>query len=290
MFAIGLSSCSKEIDEALFAAYKQAGIPHMELSADAEELSELDLQAVRTWADRYGIDLWSMHLPFSPFYFLDPSDVEKGDVTLAYFRQFIRKGTAIGIRRFVVHPSAEPIEETDRHARMECAKRTLAVLADFAAQFNAVIAVENLPRTCLGRDSKDILELLSAHDALRVCYDTNHLLGEDAVHFIEAVGDKIITTHVSDYDFLNERHWLPGEGKVDWQEILQALQKAGYTGPWLYELGFKAPKTVNRERDLTCEDFVRNANELFAGESPTVHSTPVAGLKGWNESKSVYRF
>lgn len=281
MFTIGLSSCSKELNEALFASFKEAGITHMELSLHAEELSELDFQAVRDLADRYGITLWTMHLPFSPFYFLDPSDREKADVTPEYFRWCIRKGVQIGIRRFVVHPSAEPIDEADRPARMQCAKKTLAVLADFALQYDAVIAVENLPRTCLGRDSKDILELLSAHEALRVCYDTNHLLSEDAVSFIEAVGDKIITTHVSDYDFLNERHWLPGEGKVNWQEILLSLQKVGYTGPWLYELGFEAPNTLIRERDLTCADFAKNAQELFAGKQPTVHSVPVQNLKGW---------
>ncbi|MBE6812186.1 MAG: sugar phosphate isomerase/epimerase [Ruminococcaceae bacterium] len=281
MFSVGLSSCSKELNEKLFADYRSAGITHMELSADAQDLAELDFNEVRESADRYGITLWSMHIPFSPFFFLDPSDTEKQEVTLAYFRWCIKKGVGIGVHTFVVHPSAEPIEETDRARRLETAKQTLASLADFAKQFDAVIAVENLPRTCLGRDSKDILELLSAHPDLRCCYDTNHLLSEDAVEFIHAVGDKIITTHVSDYDFLNERHWLPGEGKVDWQKILSALREVGYKGPWLYELGFAAPASIKREHRLTCADFARNAQELFAGQEPTVFGTPVAGLKAW---------
>ncbi len=281
MFSIGLSSCGKELEEKLFADYKEAGITHMELSADAEILEELDFDKVKALADKHGIVLWSMHIPFSPFYFLDPSDPEKQETTLAYFRWCIKKGAAIGIRNFVVHPSAEPIAEHDRSRRMETAKQTLAVLADFATQYGAVIAVENLPRTCLGRDSKDILALLSAHPALRCCYDTNHLLSEDAIDFIHAVGDKIITTHVSDYDFLNERHWLPGEGKVEWQRILSALKEVGYMGPWLYELGFAAPASVVRVRDLTCADFAKNAAELFAGTQPTVHGTPVDGLRAW---------
>lgn len=281
MFSIGLSSCSKEHNEALFAAYKAAGITHMELSLHAEELSELDFVQMQIYADIYGIKLWSMHLPFSPFYFLDPSDPEKKDVTLAYFCRCIQKGVQIGIKNFVVHPSAEPIAESNRVRRMATAKESFAFLAEFTARYDAVIAIENLPRTCLGRDSKDLLDLLSAHPALRCCYDTNHLLSENAVDFIHAVGDKIITTHVSDYDFLNERHWLPGEGKVNWQEILRALQEVGYQGPWLYEVSFAAPNTVVRNRDLTCEDFANNAKELFADKQPTVLSTPVAGLKGW---------
>ena len=281
MFSIGLSSCGKELEEKLFADYKEAGITHMELSADAEILEELDFDKVKALADKHGIVLWSMHIPFSPFFFLDPSDPEKQEVTLAYFRWCIRKGAGIGIRNFVVHPSAEPIDETDRAQRLETAKQSFAALAEYAKQFEAVIAVENLPRTCLGRDSRDIVELLSAHPDLRCCYDTNHLLSENAADFIRAVGDKIITTHVSDYDFLNERHWLPGEGKVNWQEIISALREVGFKGPWLYELGFHAPSSVTRERCLTCADFARNANELLAGKAPTVIGTPVEGLKAW---------
>ena len=80
------------------------------------------------------------------------------------------------------------------------------------------------------------------------------------------MGDKIITTHISDYDFVDEKHWLPGEGKINWQELYKALLDIGYKGPWLYELGFKAPNTISRERDLTCEDFANNAKEIFDGK------------------------
>ena len=82
----------------------------------------------------------------------------------------------------------------------------MAKLADFANKFGAVICVEDLPRTCLGRDSSDINELVSAQPDLRVCFDTNHMLSEDVCAFIKDVGDKIVTVHVSDYDYLNERH------------------------------------------------------------------------------------
>lgn len=280
-YSIGLSTCSKNPDRAFFAACKEAGIDCVELSQNAEDFAELDFAAVKKYADEYGVTLQSMHIPFAPFYFLDPSDEEKQNVTLAYFYWCIQKGADIGIRTFVVHPSAEPIAEDDRAHRLQIAKQTLAQLADFAARHDAVIAVENLPRTCLGRDSKDILALLEAHPALRCCYDTNHLLSEDAVDFIHAVGDKIVTTHVSDYDFLNERHWLPGEGKVDWTCILQALDEVGYKGAWLYEVSFTSPKTIVRAADLNCVDIAENARALFENRTLPMLGCPVEGLKGW---------
>ena len=52
---------------------------------------------------------------------------------------------------------------------------------------------------------------------------------------------------------------------MDWPTLTQLLKNAGYGGVWLYEVGFKAPRSRPRSRDLTCEDFVRNAREIFGG-------------------------
>lgn len=278
---IGLSTNGKTIDEALFQGYRDAGIDAMEISTTYDKYADLDYPQIEAWAKKYGITLWSFHLPFGPFEEIDLSRPDLWEKSLAYFETLIQKATAIGIRLFIVHPSGEPIAEEDRPARLHCAKRSLAELAEIAAAYDAVIAVENLPRTCLGRNSQEMLELVNAHPALRVCFDTNHLLGEDPVAFIQKVGKHFITLHVSDYDFLNERHWVPGEGKLDWQALLSALEAVGYNGPWLYEVSFTAPASITRPRDLNCEDFARNARELFAGESLTVLGKPVDGLTGW---------
>jgi sugar phosphate isomerase/epimerase len=80
----------------------------------------------------------------------------------------------------------------------------------------------------------------------------------------------MITSHVSDYDFVDERHLLPGEGKVDFEKLLSDLFENGYVGGWLYEVGFGASPRIERERDLTPADFKRNALELFSGDTPTV--------------------
>ena len=47
----------------------------------------------------------------------------------------------------------------------------------------------------------------------------------------------VATTHLSDYDGVDERHWLPGQGVVPWKQVFLGLQKAGYRGPYLFELG-----------------------------------------------------
>ena len=137
----------------------------------------------------------------------------------------------------------EIIESTKN--QVEYSEESLNSLAEIVSNYGGVIAVENLPRTCLGKNSAEILDLISANDKLKVCFDTNHLLVDTNLNFMEKLGDKIVTLHVSDYDFVNERHWLPGEGKNDWQGILEALKEINYDGIWLYEINMFRPLTTN---------------------------------------------
>lgn len=282
MYKIGLSSCGHRLDDKFFEMYQNAGITLMELAPNGDEYGDVDYSNVYRLADKYGIKLWSYHLPFWPFTDIDISNNELCKSTLDYLTELIKKATDIGIDKFVIHPSGEPIEgPRERKERMKCSKESLAKLAEIAKRYDSVIAVEDLPRSCLGKNSDEILELISADDDLRVCFDTNHLLSENPADFVRHVGKKIITTHVSDYDFINERHWLPGEGKIDWQELLQAFKDIDYEGPWLYEIGFACPQSIIRNRDLTCEDFVKNAEELFDNKPITIFSEHIPGLGMW---------
>lgn len=266
---VGLSTCGKLIDENLFREYHLAGISDMEISTAHDKYARLDYQKLLEWSKQYEVNLWSYHLPFIPFEEIDISRKSLQRQSLEYLSELIKKATDIGIDKFVIHPSGEPIEECGRGERIACAKDSLAELADIADKYQAVVAVENLPRTCLGRNSSEILELISSHPKLRVCFDTNHLLREEIPLFVQNVGEKIVTLHVSDYDFVDERHWLPGEGDINWTEVLTALQEVGYTGSWLYEVGYSPTVTISR-RKLCAKDFVDNAKAIFDGEKPKV--------------------
>lgn len=281
MYQIGMST-TDTINEKRFQMYKEAGVKIVELSISSNAYKTLDFDMLKSLSQKYGVSVLSFHLPFMPFNEIDISHPDYCEYSINYLSSLIDKATSIGIYRFIIHPSGEPIDEDKRAERMACAKKSLYVLQEFAGKRGATICVENLPRTCLGRNSDDILELLTAHPDLKACFDTNHLLSEDPIKFIKKIGSKIITTHISDYDFINERHWLPGEGKLDWQAILGALKEIGYSGPWMYEIKLECPNTIIRDRDLTAEDFVRNANEIFENKPITVISTPKPNLGMWD--------
>ncbi len=283
MFEIGLSTYAKTIDENLFLQYREAGIGAMEIAQPYDKIASINYEEISSLSKKYGIRLNSFHLPFAPFDEVDISNTALQKNTIEYHTELIKKAADIGIAKFIIHPSTEPIKAADRMERMGCAKQSLSRLAEVADREGAVMCVEDLPRTCLGRDSAEITELISVDDRLRLCLDTNHLFTEALPDYIRTFGKKIVTVHVSDYDFLNERHWLPGEGDIDWQGVISALKEVGYSGPWLYEVGFERPDSLIADRPLNCEDFARNAKQIFAGEKPTAVAKRKPNLEKWVE-------
>ncbi|MBE6692776.1 MAG: sugar phosphate isomerase/epimerase [Ruminococcaceae bacterium] len=276
MLKIGISGGCVDLTEENFALMSKAGISAVETPSSPVYQAEVDYKRLKKTAEKYGITLWSCHLPFYPFEEFDISapNREARENTVKYMGELIKKAADAGIDKFVIHPSGEPIEDSVRAEHLKCAMDSLDKLANIAAEFNACIAVEDLPRTCLGRDINELCQLISANERLRVCFDTNHLLYDDNLEFIKTLGDKIITIHVSDYDFVNERHWLPGEGKNDWGAIYNALKSVNYSGIWMYELRLDAPKTIIRPRELTFNDIYENANCIFQNKQLTPFGVP----------------
>lgn len=265
-----------QTDKEMFDAYARAGIRADEVSCGVLPDQPIDWKKIRRYADDAGVLLWSVHLPFCPFAEINPASPDPAlrKKTVAILREYIAASSEAGIDKAVIHPSGEPNPDAERADRLAFAAETLAILADIGAEYGMTLCVEDIPRTCLGNCSADFGRLLADSDRLRVCFDTNHLLIEKNVDFIRALGDKIVTLHVSDYDFRNERHWLPFEGKNDWAAIVTALEEADYHGVWLYELGLEAPGSIVRPGPLTYEDFAENYAACVGKRVGLVRGTP----------------
>ena len=252
---LGASSCSvHEANVQTLKAYAEAGIPSVELSLPFDRMDELDFDALEKASKETGVEIWSLHLPFDNNLSIAHKDEKVRIECVRRNIELLKKCGEHGIKHAVIHPGTEPNETSDKPARLEEAKQNLNILTEAAGHYGVTLCVEELPRTCVGNCTKEIEYLLTAHEDLKVCFDTNHLLGEDYHVFINALGDKIETLHVSDYDFIDERHLLPGEGKNNWVGIADALEEAGYTGPWMNELSSK--------KSYTAADVVRAKNAI----------------------------
>ena len=65
-------------------------------------------------------------------------------------------------------------------------------------------------------------------------------------HLVQKAGEYLITTHLSDYDRRDERHWMPGDGCIDWKELIQLLDEKQYEGRYLFELNEASSPSLNR--------------------------------------------
>ena len=246
---IGASTCGRKmLTDAVFEGYRDAGIKYMEMSIknienydDPDEktraITAHDADKIVAAAKRNDVKIWSLHLPFGAGYYdISCAEDDKRRNAVQKYSELIGYASRIGAELAVLHPSFEPIADCDREKRLELSTESLYTLSKVAKEYDVKLAVENLPRSCLGRTGDEILRLISADSSLGVCFDVNHLLIQSHRDFVSAVGDRIITLHISDYDFVDEKHWIPGSGKIDWKELIGLLKDIGYSGPFMNEV------------------------------------------------------
>jgi len=181
-----------------------------------------------------GVKVSSAHLPFGARWEPSSLDLAQRKTALERHKGLLDWIGAQGIPLAVLHASWEPIPFGERPARLQAAKESIAAMGAYAKERGVALAIENLPRSCLGNTAAEILAL--AEGAAGICFDVNHLLAETHADFLAAAGPRIITTHFSDYDFKDERHWFPGAGGIAWPALLRGLEAAGYAGRYIFEL------------------------------------------------------
>jgi sugar phosphate isomerase/epimerase len=86
----------------------------------------------------------------------------------------------------------------------------------------------------LTSNSEALLRLLEAvgDDNLGVILDTAHQHAQKEMLplSIEKLGRRIHYVHVADNDGLVNRHFVPGTGNIDWEEVFRVLKRQGFDG------------------------------------------------------------
>lgn len=183
----------------------------------------------------YGDYIWSVHLPFGGGW--DAAHADEPDRTDAVcgLKRIIDLTACWHPSVYVLHGCLEPVYDAEREVRISQCIKSVKELTEYAARYGAQIALEDLPRSCIGNCTAEMKRIVDASET-HICFDVNHLLNDSHENFLNALENKIITTHLSDYDGEDERHWLPGEGIVPWKLIFERLEEVGYKGPYLFEL------------------------------------------------------
>ncbi|MBN1917932.1 MAG: sugar phosphate isomerase/epimerase [Verrucomicrobia bacterium] len=208
----------------------------------------VDRRLLRRLLRRRAVRAATVHAPFGDDFDISSSDDEARRGGMRALSVSLELAIELNVPTVVVHASAEPIGPDERPARLKRAQRALTELQPRCREGHRRMAVELLPRTCLGNTVEELFQILDPLDpaVFGVCLDTNHLMDRHAAlaDTVRRLGDRLIALHLSDYDGVDEQHLLPGEGVLDWKSFMAALRDIDYAGPFNYECGLDEGETV----------------------------------------------
>lgn len=232
-----------QISTEILKEIEQNNFDCIELSFPLNYFKEIDFihqsEKYKKMIDNYNIKIWSIHLPYGEEVDISSLNRKIRKNAVKFYIELIQSASKIGIKTIVLHPSYEPVLDINREKQIKNCRKSLKILNYIANKLGMKIAVENMPRSILGNTSKELISILKNIKNIGICFDSNHSLKEDNIEFLKNILKNkipIYTVHLSDYDFMEERHILPGYGINDWKEIINLLKIMNYNGPMMYEI------------------------------------------------------
>jgi len=221
----------------------EAGIERLEPLVSGRRFPFNDVEAAGGAAAamaRWGVACRSVHLDFELDYDISSSDESIRRSTVDDMKRALAAGRALGADIAVLHGSDEAVAAHTRARRIEILKSSLAELCSAARASGIRLALELLPRDCLANTTREALFITGGlpEETIGFCFDVNHVnLREDPPLAVEALSGRIFTFHISDNDGVEERHWFPFEGVIDWAAFMAAVRRIGYAGQFIFETG-----------------------------------------------------
>jgi len=237
--------------EGHFDCLASHGVNCIEIRNTANHLpAQENPQALRTMRRALrasGLRLHSIHLPGDVINGLSSLSAETRRSAVGEATQLGRVLAELDGRMLISHAGGPVEDEDTRPACVEAARESLAELAGTCRPLGVKLAVENaLPgRPRLGIELGELLEITEgiAPATVGFCLDTSHanLSSSDSVAFLRALGNRLISLHLSDNDGKTDLHAPPFTGTVDWQAFMTELGRLDYQGVLMFEVRGSRP-------------------------------------------------
>lgn len=165
-----------------------------------------------------GLEIVSAHGPYTGYNALWQSGAAR-DRVIAVLQESIRECAALGIPAFVVHTNDIDLNHPDIPAGLSA----FETLAETAQACGTALAVENVARQPLLR------AVLDHVGAAGLCYDSSHdfLMPCGRGKILSDYAHRLCALHLSDNDLNRDRHWLPGDGAIDYSRIVPHIARSG---------------------------------------------------------------
>ena len=199
-------------------------------------------------AERAGLFVENVHTDFANASCIWLDNAEGEEVYGRYLKN-IEECRRHEIPAMVVHLTNENNFPEPGSTGLDRIKR----LAEKAEKCNVTIALENLRRTLY----LDFIFKNTDSPALKLCYDSGHencFSKEGDV--LDRFADKLYCLHLHDNDGKSDQHKIPGEGSINWPDLIRKLKQCNYTGSITLEADFNDPA---KYREFTAQQFLSRA-------------------------------
>lgn len=171
-----------------------------------------------------GLIFENIHVPYNICDDLWSEDRSIRDKSISEHLSWLEDCARYSIPKMVMHLT----ETADPPAPNRYGLESMEYLTRKAEELQIIIAVENTRRP---DNVPFILDRITS-GYLGMCFDTSHarIKGNDLNHLLKDYGSRLQATHISDNDTLDDRHWLPGNGTIDWPELMQLFPSDSYQG------------------------------------------------------------
>ena len=256
---IGLSNCifgERAPEERDFSCLRDNGIRQIEigiLNRRNERWDPARFRDVCRWIERYGMTVNSVHGPSGEpgngQWLADPV-ADRRRAALAERREVLESARILGARYLIVEyecytqwpywPEGGQAVVRYEHSS-EIWLESLKELLDDASRAGVGLAIENM----FGPSCRELVRVIQGldPDLVGVCFDSSHATygREDFFDNLRCLAPRIVTTHLSDNDGLEEaawqdRHWAPFQGAIEWERLVGVLLAAGYRGCFMLEV------------------------------------------------------
>lgn len=218
---------------ALENALRKAKLRNIELACNqfsvACESADASLALMRKLVKEKVIRIASVHLPFYGDKPWDPSTLDEDlrKDTSRRFSRLILDNLDLMAPDATIHASHEPpLEEHPQHIDQFC--KTVEEMMPALEAANMSLNVEFLPRTCVGHNVEELEIITRRFDAkhVNINFDVNHIMAtyDELPDMIARLAPRIHAFHISDYDGIDELHWHPGQGIIDWPAVMKAIK------------------------------------------------------------------
>lgn len=257
-----------------------AGCTEVEINADKGHLDPRiyprgKLPKLRSLLEELSLHPNSVHVPIDGIN-LSTSKLEERRQAIKLLTYTLEYCGAIECSIAVVHPNHSDSLSIGTKAMKRNSVEALMEIVPRAEALGVKIALENMiekekPR--FGSRVTDLIETIEevGSSYLGVCIDTGHtnLSMHASKHDISLedeiilAGERLWTLHINDNDGKEDHHWPPGDGNIDWGQVIRGLRKVNYKGVFMTEVAEKgdpkefAKSLLLRTKEMLAKEWVR---------------------------------